>query len=66
MKEVLAKNLKVGDVVYDTALMIRKFIIKKIDDETIYLFGFNNDMYFKDENGFATFPINNTPWYMED
>ena len=67
MKKVLAKDLKVGDVVCDTKLMIRKYIVKKIDDETIYLLGFSNDMYFKDENGFATFPINdNIHWYMEE
>ena len=66
MKKVLAKDLKVGDVVYDTPVYRRKFSVKKIDDETIYLFWLNN-VYFKEKDGFVTFPIDdNRPWYMED
>ena len=68
MKEVLAKDLKVGDVVCDTEFMTRKYIIKKIDGNLLYLLEFGEyGMYFKDVNGLITFPINdNTPWYMED
>jgi hypothetical protein len=68
MKEVLAKNLKVGDVIYDTPRMIRKFKVVRI--KGIYMFVLeltNSNIYNTMDDGTTCFSHNvGSPWYMED
>ena len=69
MKEVLAKDLKVGDVVYDTPIGDRKFKVVKV--EGIYMFVLeltNSNIYNTMDDGTICF-FHDSPssyWYMED
>ena len=68
MKEVLAKDLKVGDVVYDTEIKLNKFIVSMIcgNDLLLSAFDLKMDVYSKNENGMYRFLFGNSTWYMED
>ena len=68
MKKVLAKDLKVGDIIYDTPRKIRKFKVVRI--EGIYMFVLeitNSNIYNTMDDGTTCFFHNiYSPWYMED
>ena len=67
MKKVLAKDLKVGDIVNDGISKNNKFVVKKIYMGTLYMFSESNySLYLIDSDGFYHFDIDNNPWYMED
>ena len=67
MKEVLAKDLKVGDVVYDTLFNKRKFSVEKISGSILFLREITEtNYYFKNKDGYVIFNYGDTIWYMED
>ncbi len=68
MKKVLAKNLKVGDVIYDTEFKLNKFSISKICGNDMWLsaIDFKPNVYLKNENGMYLFSFGESIWYMED
>ena len=68
MKEVLAKNLKVGDVIYDTELKLNKFSISKICGNDMWLSAIDLklNVYLKNENGMYPFLFGESIWHMEE
>ncbi len=68
MKEVLAKDLKVGDVVYDTQIKLNKFIVSYISNGILWLseIKLSTSGYSKNENGMYAFNFGYTIWYMEE
>ena len=67
MKEVLAKDLKVGDVVYDTPVYRRKFSVEKISGSILFLREITEtNLYIKNKDGYAMCNYGDTIWYMED
>ena len=67
MKKVLAKDLKVGDVVYDTPFDKIEFSVEKISGSILFLREITEtNLYIKDEDGYVKFYYGNTIWYMED
>lgn len=67
MKKVLAKNLKVGDVVYDTLFDKIEFSVEKISGSILFLREkTETNLYIKNKDGYVMFNYGNTIWYMED
>lgn len=67
MKKVLAKDLKVGDVVYDTLFNKRKFSVEKISGSILFLREITEtNLYIKNKDGYVTFNYGDTIWYMEE
>ena len=67
MKKVLAKDLKVGDVVYDTPFGKIKFIVEKISGSILFLREITETNYYiKNKDGYVMFNYGHTIWYMED
>ena len=67
MKKVLAKDLKVGDVVYDTLFNKRKFSVEKISGSILFLREITEtNLYVKNKDGYVMFNYGDTIWYMED
>ena len=67
MKKVLAKDLKVGDVVYDTPVYRRKFSVEKISESILFFREITKtNFYGKTKDGYIPFEYGDTIWYMED
>lgn len=67
MKKVLAKDLKVGDVVYDTLFNKRKFSVEKISGSILFLREITEtNLYVKNKDGYVMFNYGDTIWYMEE
>ena len=67
MKKVLAKDLKVGDVVCDTLFNKRKFSVEKISGSILFLREITETNYYiENKDGYALFEYGDTIWYMED
>lgn len=67
MKKVLAKDLKVGDVVCDTPFSERKFSVEHIFGSILFLIEITNTHYYQEtKDGYAIFDYGDTIWYMED
>ena len=67
MKKVLAKDLKVGDVVYDTPFDKIKFSVEKISGSILFLREITEtNLYIKNKDGYVMFNYGYTIWYMEE